>query len=99
MTIIFANGPKGTAGEPETIEDLIKVLETEILNPRFGTCRFVQGAEYCFWGNFLIRNYPFHLVTDDVDLILKLSKAIDKNMETEAYQVAWNGYTKWGDNT
>ena len=74
------------------IEDLFKILDTETLNPRFGTCRFVQDTMYCFWGNFLIRNYPFHLVTDDASLILKLSKALDKNMETEAYQVAAKGF-------
>lgn len=91
MLVIYTNGPSGKATE-FSVEDLLKVLETEVLNPTFGVCQFIQDTEHCFWGNFLTKPYPFHLVTDDVNLIQRLSKAIEKNMTTEAYQKA---YAEW----
>lgn len=100
MTEITSNGSKFAGEQPDSIEELIKVLRTEPLDPVFEeygnfvnrTPHFLHkeaqekynGCAQIF-GNFAFYSHVFNILTDDAELIDSLEKLIRENQETESY--------------
>ena len=86
----------------DTKENILKDLAEYTLDPVFEeygnfvympTWEDEQSAEKykgltAISGNFLTYSHAFRLLTDDVELIEELTKAIRKNQETEEYKQA-----------
>ena len=86
----------------DTKENILKDLAEYTLDPVFeeygnfvymSTWEDEQAAEKykgltAISGNFLTYSHAFRLLTDDVELIEELAKAIRKNQETEEYKQA-----------
>ena len=86
----------------DTKENILKDLAEYTLDPVFEeygnfvympTWEDEQAAEKykgltAISGNFLTYSHAFRLLTDDVELIEELAKAIRKNQETEEYKQA-----------
>lgn len=86
----------------DTKENILKDLAEYTLDPVFEeygnfvympTWEDEQSAEKykgltAISGNFLTYSHAFRLLTDDVELIEELTKAIKKNQETEEYKQA-----------
>ena len=62
--IIHSNGSKWAGESPDTLEDLLRVIETETLDPSFERCgNFVyeESGTWSVFGNFLTGSHVFHL--------------------------------------
>ena len=109
MLDIQSNGSKWYGQQPDTIEDLIQVLNNYSLDPVFEAYgNFVQlnpqwlnqeiAEKYkgCskFFGNFSSISHVFNIITDEPEVIKVLSEAINKNMATKEYQVSRDEYIK-----
>ena len=101
MLEICSNGSKWAGQKPDTIEELIKVLNTYTLDPSFEKYgNFINNnpqwlkPEYnekykgCikFFGNFAEYSHVFYIITDEPEIIEILTVAINKNKETEEYK-------------
>ena len=89
-TEIISNG----AGNAQPIETLFARLESDTLDPTFeafGNFITTDGLPprmTDFFGNFWTYSHVFNVVTDDPDLINRLSTAIRTNQSTDAYKKA-----------
>lgn len=101
MLEIISNGSKWYGEKPDTIEDLIQVLNTEILDPSFEDYGnfinlnptwlkkdFAEKYKGCvkIFGNFMTVSHVFNIITDQSEIIQKLTEAINKNKGTEEYK-------------
>jgi len=109
MLDIQSNGSKWYGQEPDTIEDLIQVLNNYALDPTFEKYgnfvnvnpqwinkEIAEKYKVCvkFFGNFSELSHVFNIITDEPEVIEVLTKAINKNLSTEEYQVLRNEYIK-----
>jgi hypothetical protein len=79
-TTIHANGSKWAGQAPDTIEELIEVMRTEPLDPRFKPYADNEGQGVVrFLGNFLRVSHVFNITTDDPEVCARLYRAIDDN--------------------
>jgi hypothetical protein len=96
-TTIHSNGSKWAGQEPDTVEQLLGVLDREVLDRRFHGMfitrepKLVNGGRLTpgtvrFFGNFLTVSHVFRIDTDDADIIAKLTRAIRRNQRQEAYR-------------
>jgi hypothetical protein len=100
MIEIISNGSKWYGQKPDSIEQLLKVLAVETLDPRFNS--FVHTFNpYRGWnegnekykgctsisGNFLTLSHAFNIITDEQETISVLTEAINKNLATEEYRL------------
>jgi len=109
MLQINSNGSKWNGQEPDTIEDLIKVLNTYPLDPTFEDYgNFVNNSPV--WlkkeatekyqgcsqisGNFSAVSHVFNIITDEPEVIQVLTEAVNKNKLTEEYQVLRKDYVE-----
>lgn len=83
------------AGElPNTVDQLIEVMQTYALDPtfeaygNFGANGPAGSATVRFWGNFYTLSHVFSIDTDDPELCARLITAIKANQSTQAYQDA-----------
>lgn len=103
ITEIKSNGSKSYGQLPDTIEDLLNVLESETLDPTFEDfgnfiheykpIRVTENNKYLlgctsFSGNFRYYSHVFRVITNDKEIIEKLTTAIQKNQQTEEYKQA-----------
>jgi len=103
-TTIISNGSKWAGEAPDSVEDLLKVLEDNALDPRFEDFgNFVYEPDSNgvtrFFGNFFSLSHVFNLDTDEPETIKALTEAIKKNQDSEAYKEArdnWAGCEKCG---
>lgn len=103
MLKIFYNGNKQSGEQPDTIEELLKLLNERTLNPEFEkygnfvnnkphwemseSARTYEGCSTIF-GNFLNIGHAFSIVTDDKEILAQLTKAIDNNKKSYEYELA-----------
>jgi hypothetical protein len=88
MAEIISNGSKFAGEEPDTIEQLIDVLQTETLDPRFEEygrffCRLPNGKLNAF-RNFLHVSHVFNII-GTLDELRPLAVAIKQNRKSIAY--------------
>ncbi|TVY09924.1 hypothetical protein [Paenibacillus cremeus] len=104
MLEIRSNGSKWYGQELDTIEDLMKVLSEYPLDATFEKYgNFVtefkpakgwrpENEKYkgctSFFGNFHTYSHVFSIITDELELIDRLTAAIRENQQTEAYKQA-----------
>lgn len=97
---IISNGSKWYGQQPDSIETLLQVIETETLDPRFedygnfineykpmkvtDNNQHLVGCTTIF-GNFQKYSHVFRIITNDEKTIDKLTQAIRKNQQTEEY--------------
>lgn len=110
MLEIISNGSKFYGQKPDTIDQLIRVLEATPLDPcfeKYGT--FVQPNPHflkkeaqqkyagCthFHGNFHQVSHSFNIITDEPETIEKLTAAIQGNINSHAYKQAKKEYKAW----
>lgn len=103
ILVINSNGSKWYGQQPDTIEDLLNVLENHPLDPMFEEYgNFI--SEYkplkitdenkhllgcvSFFGNFLTLSHVFNIVTNDEEVINKLATAIRNNQQRRGYKEA-----------
>ena len=101
MLEIISNGSKWAGQQPDSIEELLNVLDKYTLDPTFEKYgNFINSnpewlkpeavEEYkgCtkFFGNFMTLSHVFNIITDDTEVIEALTKAINKNVETLQYK-------------
>jgi hypothetical protein len=101
MLEILANGSKWHGQQPDTIDQLIKVLNNHVLDPRFEDYgdfidsnpewvkqEYQEKYEGCtmFFGNFLEVSHVFRVITDEQNIIDRLTKAILANKQTDEYK-------------
>jgi len=100
MLEIQSNGSKWNGQEPDSINELIQVLNNYSLDPTFEDYgNFVnnnpewlkkeatekyQGCTK-FFGNFSPISHVFNIITDDAEIIEALTEAINNNKSTEDY--------------
>jgi len=107
MLEIQSNGSKWYGQEPDSIEELIQVLNKYSLDPTFEDYgNFIQlnpkwlkpeiAEKYqgCakFFGNFSSISHVFNIITDEPEIIQVLTNAINKNIQTKEYQVLRSEY-------
>lgn len=93
-TTIYSNGSKWAGEEPDSIETLLAVLGSHVLDRIFecpGAAHTFIDADpvtgmVSFFGNFQELSHVFSIETDDPDAIIRLTTAIDANMERPDYQ-------------
>ncbi len=98
---IKSNGSKWAGQEPDTIETLLSVLENNVLDPTFEKygnfvkeyvpMKWTENNEYLkgctsFFGNFYTLSHVFNIITNDKEIIDRLTDAIGKNQATEEYK-------------
>jgi hypothetical protein len=103
ITEIKSNGSKWYGESPDTIDQLIDVLNKHALDPTFENYgNFIneyspqqwtdsnKNLKGCisFFGNFYTLSHVFNIITNDPVVIDKLTKAIRANQATEAYKQA-----------
>ena len=102
-TTIKVNGGELGALRKDTIEQLIDVLKTNALYPvveqLYGVIRDyhetmgrVSDGTMYFFGSFLKIGHPFEVITNDPDVISRLTKAIEKNKELPDYVEYMDSY-------
>jgi hypothetical protein len=97
-TTIHSNGSKWAGEAPDSIEKLLEVLGTHVLDRRFEgpePTTFVEvskvGEKWAvpgttrFFGNFLELSHVFSIDTDESYVIAKLKAAIEINMARADY--------------
>lgn len=99
-TTINANGSKWRGEAPDEIEALLERLTCNPLDPmfeEFGCFAFPTDdrAAMHFWGNFREISAVFDIVTDDPDLIERLTVAIRANMATKDYADGKRAYLEY----
>lgn len=101
---IRSNGSKWAGEQPDSIEMLLNVLESYTLDPCFedfgnfatefkptkGWNEKNEQYKGCtsFFGNFSTLSHVFNIITNDNELIQKLTEVIRANQQTEAYKEA-----------
>lgn len=100
MLEIRSNGSKFAGDKPDTIEKLVSVLENYPLNPEFENRGdfIIQTMEYLnpeltekykncthFFGNFETISHVFAIITDEAEIIEKLTTAIEANQKSPEY--------------
>ncbi len=91
---IVSNGSKWAGEEPDSLEKLLEVLRTEILDPRFEergsfVARTSNGIVRIF-GNFLTVSHVFNIEGTEEELSEAI-EAIEANKQTEGYKRALIG--------
>lgn len=89
MLEVISNGSKWAGEKPDTIEDLLNVLDKYVLDPTFesyGNFIIKSNNSVKFFGNFLTLSHVFNIVTDELEIINKLSHAINQNQERSEYK-------------
>ena len=101
MLEIQSNGSKWFGQKPDTIEELIEVLNTYALDPTFEDCgnfynpnpqylkkEYAEKYKGCssFFGNFAEISHVFNITTDEPEIIRRLVEAINNNKSTSKYQ-------------
>ena len=90
-TKIKSNGSKWYGEQPDSIEKLLEVLETEPLDKSFERYgNFYEPTEGIsgsinFFGNFFTVSHVFNIDTNDIKLIKKLANAIENNKKRADY--------------
>lgn len=87
-TRINSNGSKWAGQAPDTIEQLLDVLNNYALDRRFEEGgNFIMDREpgVRFWGNFLKLSHVFSIDTDEPQTIERLTKAIRENQKRPDY--------------
>lgn len=85
---IISNGSHFAGSGPDSAEDLLRVLSTDTLDPRFekyGNFVFDDGQRV--WGNFLSVSHVFEIEGTKEELE-PIVAAIRANQNTGAYRVA-----------
>ena len=96
MLKIVSNGSKWAGEQPDSIEQLIKVLEQYPLDPTFEKYgNFIVSNpnkidhKYAgctvFFGNFYSYSHFFNIVTDEPGIISRLTEAVKKNINSPEY--------------
>ncbi len=89
MTSIISNGSKWAGEEPDTLEVLCEVLQSNTLDRTFeGFGNFVladAGEPVRFWGNFFDVSHVFSIDTDEPEVIERLSGLIRANQQKPEY--------------
>lgn len=103
MIEILSNGSKWYGQKPDTLEQLIDVLGEYALDPTFEKYgNFVmeykplkwteKNSQYkgcaSFFGNFYSLSHVFRIITDELEIIERITAAIRANQHTEAYRLA-----------
>jgi hypothetical protein len=95
MIQIISNGSKWADDPPDEIETLLKRLEEYTLDPtfeRYGNFIFSPetGDDWTleFFGNFFDFSHVFSIITNETEIIEKLTTAIRKNQASEKYRLA-----------
>lgn len=103
MTRIDVIGSKWAGEESDTVENLLALMATEPLDPRFeayGNFIYLvheydgsnephpDNGYMHAWGNFYTCSYAFNITTDDLDLIHRFYAAITANQTSAAYRAA-----------
>lgn len=92
MINVHWNGSKFAGEEPDSVDELLRVLAEHTLDPTFE--KYGNFAEnqadgvVLFWGNFYDLSHGFSVETDERELIERLTGAIRANQETAAYKEA-----------
>lgn len=107
MIKIISNGSKWYGQTPDTIEDLLKVLENEVLDPMYEDFgNFInlkpqwvkpeanEKYKNCvkIFGNFSTISHVFDIITDEQEIISKLHEAITNNKNTNRYKESKERY-------
>lgn len=100
---ILSTKPGSWSREPDTIERILRYLENYTLDPAFESYgNFVDSnpewlapewaRKYAgctrFWGNFYSVSGVFDVITNDADVIRRLTTAIRRNQGSAAYASA-----------
>lgn len=90
MINIISNGSKWAGEPPDSVEKLLEVLAKYALDRRFEQFGgFITKDEtddsVRFFGNFFNLSHVFQIVTDEPEIIERLSAAIHANMERPDY--------------
>jgi hypothetical protein len=101
MLEVISNGSKWYGQKPDSVEELLNVLNKYALDPMFEEYgNFInhnpnwlkkESAEKykgCtkFFGNFSEVSHVFDIITDEPEVITALEMAIKRNTETEQYK-------------
>ena len=107
MLDIQSNGSKWCGQEPDSIWALVQVLNKYALDPTFENYgnfvnhnpqwisqEIAEKYQGClkFFGNFSSISHVFNIITDEPEVIQILTDAINKNIQTNEYQVLRNYY-------
>lgn len=90
MLKIKSNGSHWYGEAPDSVDDLLRVLQNHPLDRTFEAYgNFVQSAYSTrvvrFWGNFRTVSHVFSIDTDEPELIAKLTAAIRQNQNRADY--------------
>jgi hypothetical protein len=101
MLEINSNGSKWAGQKPDTIEELLNVLDKYTLDPTFEKYgNFInnnpiwvkpkakekyKGCTQIF-GNFITISHVFNITTDEPDVIEAITAAVNRNKETTEYK-------------
>ena len=109
MLQINSNSSKWYGQQPDTIDDLINVLNNHALdpvfenygnfvnrNPKWSKPEIAEKYQGCtqISGNFSEISHVFSIITDESEIIEALSEAINKNVATKEYQGLRDDYIK-----
>jgi hypothetical protein len=78
-TIIHSNGSKFLGQKPDTIPQLIDVLNKHRLNKFQSIRKDQENDRMHFSGNFVDRSHVFHIETNDPEIIKELTWAMKQN--------------------
>jgi hypothetical protein len=87
---IISNGSKWAGQNPDPIDKLLEVLETETLDPRFaedGVEQDLPNNRVALGGNFLRLSHAFQIHGSRKDLA-NVIEAIRKNLQSKEYRIA-----------
>lgn len=90
-TVVYSNGSKWAGDKPDSIETLLTVLGSYVLDRTFEcgepgqTFIYSDAGMTCFFGNFLELSHVFQIDTDEPELIERLTAAINANMARPNY--------------
>lgn len=99
-TVINSNGSKWSGQNPDSIETLLNVLDSNALDPAFEEYGdfyemrpmlmggSMSAHKHHFFGNFFDVSHVFNIDTDDDIIAKRIIQAVWKNKRTAAYTAA-----------